>query len=130
MASEAEVPLKQTPGKGEGPSDKDVQLAHETANTLSSLIQTAFDVNHNIPPMPPWPAIPKSSLEGLIKDSEMLLHQAIVYAKQLKKHAELKELEAGPLVAGIASIEAPYPEMRISFPGETVTTRRRRPKIE
>ena len=124
-------------GRAGAPTDKDVRMAHETANRLSSVIQMCFDVNSNIPPMPPYPAIPKKSLQELIMASEGLMHQVIVYAKQLVRHAEKKELEVGPLVAGLATIEVPAEETRIHFPGEMqpysgqpVQLRKKRPKIE
>ena len=124
-------------GRVGAPTDKDVRMAHETANRLSSIIQMAFDVNSNIPPMPPYPAIPKQKLQDLITSSEALMHQVIVFAKQLVRHGEKKELDVGPLVAGLATIEVPAEETRIHFPGEMkpysgqpLQLRKKRPKIE
>jgi len=95
------------------PTEKDVKMAHETADVISSLIQIAFDVNRNIPPMPPFPAIPLKNLRALISDAEMLMHQAIMVAKQLRKHGEMKGIDVGPLVSALSTIE--IPEVRIHF---------------
>ncbi|MDH5691164.1 MAG: hypothetical protein OEY81_07045 [Candidatus Bathyarchaeota archaeon] len=117
------------------PTEKDIRMAHETANRLSSVIQMSFDVNMKIPPMPPYPAIPKKNLQELIEHSEGLVHQVIVFAKQLVRHGQTKELEVGPLVAGLAAVDVPD-EVRIHFPGEMKPYNaqpkqlRRKPKVE
>jgi len=100
----------------QAPTEDDVKLAKQTADTLSSLIQMAFHVNLDIPPMPPYPAIPIKNLEKLISSSEALLHQSIMYAKMLKIHAMAKKLDIGPLVTALASIDISM--VRIHFSEE------------
>lgn len=89
----------------ETPTEDDVKNAKKTSDLLSGVIQIGFNTNHEIPPMPPYPAIPLKNLESLTEKSESLCQQVIVYCKQLKRHAESKGLEVGPLVTGLASID-------------------------
>lgn len=89
----------------ENPSEEDIKNAKATSERLSAIIQMGFHTNHSIPPMPPFPAIPLSNLKSLVEGSEALVHQVIVYCKQLKRHAEAKGLEAGPLVSSLASLD-------------------------
>lgn len=95
------------------PTEEDIKLAKETADVLSSFIQMGFWVNQAIPPMPPYPAIPKKDLTELMERGDKLMHQAIMVAKKFKKHADKKGIEAGPLIYGLASID--IPEVRIHF---------------
>lgn len=95
------------------PSEEDVKLSHQTADAISGIIQMGFDINHNIPPMPPYPAIPIKKLTKLIEDSEAFMFQVINTAKQLKRHAEKKGIELGPLVSALASIDVP--EVRLKY---------------
>ncbi|MFQ6064216.1 MAG: hypothetical protein ACE5L6_01955 [Candidatus Bathyarchaeia archaeon] len=112
------------------PTDEDVKLSHNTADVISSLIQVGFAVNRKIPPMPPYPAIPLKSLQETIQAAESLMHQAIIVAKQLSRHAEKKGLEVGPLVGSLATIEVP--EVRIHFgslPRGVEVQGRKKPKL-
>jgi len=95
------------------PQEYDIRLSKETSELISAVIQMGFDINGNVPPMPPFPAIPLKNLTKLVQDAEAYMHQTIMLAKQLKKHGMAKHIEIGPLVTALASID--IPQVRIHF---------------
>jgi hypothetical protein len=94
---------------GSQPTEDDVKNAKRTSELLSGLIDMGFHVNHNVLPMPPWPAIPMMNLQKLISDSEALVMQLVTYCKQLKAHGQSKGIEAGPLVTRLAELDVGAP---------------------
>lgn len=95
------------------PSEKDAKLATATHESISGLIETAFYVNRAIPPMPPYPAIPLKRLKEVIARAETLMQMSISCAKALKKHAEAKGIDPGPLVGMLATLDVS--EVRLHY---------------